>query len=239
MPLPALPLDALLTGRARPFTRPGSRSGIVKSPRDGALRVTPVGLEGDEQGDLRVHGGVEKAIHHYPREHYAAWIAELGEHPLLMQAGAFGENFSTSGWSEADVCLGDHVRAGTALLEVSQGRMPCWKLNDRFEVAGMSLRVQETGRTGWYYRVLEEGVVAAGDILQLVERRHPDWSLLRLSEVLFDRRADAELLRQCLALPLTPSWRRTLERRLEKGQVEDWGPRLEGAPSQAETPRPT
>lgn len=222
MPLPALPLDALLTGRARPFTRPGSRSGIAKSPRDGALRVTPVGLEGDEQGDLRVHGGVEKAIHHYPREHYAAWIAELGEHPLLMQAGAFGENFSTSGWSEADVCLGDRVRAGTALLEVSQGRMPCWKLNDRFEVAGMSLRVQESGRTGWYYRVLEEGVVAAGDILQLVERRHPDWSLLRLSEVLFDRRADAELLRQCLALPLTPSWRRTLERRLEKGQVEDW-----------------
>lgn len=104
MPLPALPLDALLTGCARPFTRPGSRSGIAKSPRDGALRVTPVGLEGDEQGDLRVHGGVEKAIHHYPREHYAAWIAELGEHPLLMQAGAFGENFSTSGWSEADVC---------------------------------------------------------------------------------------------------------------------------------------
>ncbi|WP_132647360.1 MOSC domain-containing protein, partial [Pseudomonas aeruginosa] len=228
-----------LTGRARPFTRPGSRSGIAKSPRDGALRVTPVGLEGDEQGDLRVHGGIEKAIHHYPREHYAAWIAELGEHPLLMQAGAFGENFSTSGWSEADVCLGDRVRAGTALLEVSQGRMPCWKLNDRFEVAGMSLRVQESGRTGWYYRVLEEGVVAAGDILQLVERRHPDWSLLRLSEVLFDRRADAELLRQCLALPLTPSWRRTLERRLEKGQVEDWGPRLEGAPGQAETPRPT
>ncbi|WP_241388136.1 FAD-dependent oxidoreductase [Pseudomonas aeruginosa] len=155
MPLPALPLDALLTGRARPFTRPGSRSGIAKSPRDGALRVTPVGLEGDEQGDLRVHGGVEKAIHHYPREHYAAWIAELGEHPLLMQAGAFGENFSTSGWSEVDVCLGDRVRAGTALLEVSQGRMPCWKLNDRFEVAGMSLRVQESGRTGWYYRVLE------------------------------------------------------------------------------------
>ena len=137
MTLPALPLDALLTGRARPFTRPGSRSGITKSPRDGALRVTSVGLEGDEQGDLRVHGGVEKAIHHYPREHYAAWIAELGEHPLLMQAGAFGENFSTHGWSEADVCLGDRVRAGTALLEVSQGRMPCWKLNDRFEVAGM------------------------------------------------------------------------------------------------------
>ncbi len=162
-----------------------------------------------------------------------------------MQAGAFGENFSTSGWSEADVCLGDRVRAGTALLEVSQGRMPCWKLNDRFEVAGMSLRVQESGRTGWYYRVLEEGVVAAGDILQLVERRHPDWSLLRLSEVLFDRRADAELLRQCLALPLTPSWRRTLERRLEKARSRTGGrawrepparPRRPGRPEEAPTP---
>lgn len=237
---PACPTPGCPSHRLRPALHPprlAQRHRQVSARR--CAQGHPVGLEGDEQGDLRVHGGVEKAIHHYPREHYAAWIAELGEHPLLMQAGAFGENFSTSGWSEADVCLGDRVRAGTALLEVSQGRMPCWKLNDRFEVAGMSLRVQESGRTGWYYRVLEEGVVAAGDILQLVERRHPDWSLLRLSEVLFDRRADAELLRQCLALPLTPSWRRTLERRLEKGQVEDWGPRLEGAPGQAETPRPT
>ncbi|MDF5923529.1 3-alpha domain-containing protein [Pseudomonas aeruginosa] len=108
----------------------------------------------------------------------------------------------------------------------------------------MSLRVQETGRTGWYYRVLEEGVVAAGDILQLVERRHPDWSLLRLSEVLFDRRADAELLRQCLALPLTPSWRRTLERRLEKARSRTGGrawrepparPRRPGRPEEAPT----
>lgn len=88
----SLQLDALLTGRAQPFTRPGSRSGIAKAPRQEALAVTTLGLVGDEQGDLRVHGGVEKAIHHYPREHYAAWLAELGEHPLLTQPGAFGEN---------------------------------------------------------------------------------------------------------------------------------------------------
>ncbi|MGU1106710.1 MOSC domain-containing protein [Pseudomonas aeruginosa] len=140
MPLPALPLDALLTGRARPFTRPGSRSGIAKSPRDGALRVTPVGLEGDEQGDLRVHGGVEKAIHHYPREHYAAWIAELGEHPLLMQAGAFGENFSTSGWSEADVCLGQedaeaHAPGTQENLVVAQGVLEVRVNEERFLLA--------------------------------------------------------------------------------------------------------
>ncbi|MDH1622171.1 MOSC domain-containing protein [Pseudomonas chengduensis] len=224
----SLQLDALLTGRAQPFTRPGSRSGIAKVPRQEALAVTTLGLAGDEQGDLRVHGGVEKAIHHYPREHYAAWLAELGEHPLLMQPGAFGENFSTTGWTEDDVCLGDLIHAGSALLQVSQGRMPCWKLSDRFGVANLALRVQQSGRTGWYYRVLQEGVVGVGDRLQVVERIHADWPLSRLSAVLFDKRVEPELLRECLALPLVPSWRRTLERRLEKAEVEDWTPRLQG-----------
>lgn len=224
----SLILDVLLTGRAQPFTRPGSRSGIAKTPRQEALAVTALGLAGDEQGDLRVHGGVEKAIHHYPREHYAAWLAELGEHPLLEQPGAFGENFSTSGWTEDDVCLGDRIRVGSALLQVSQGRMPCWKLSDRFGVPQLALRVQQSGRTGWYYRVLEEGVVSAGDRLQLVEREHADWSLSRLSAVLFDKRVEPQLLRECLALPLVPSWQRTLSRRLEQGAVEDWAPRLEG-----------
>lgn len=228
MSLPSIRLDALLTGRAQPFTRPGSHSSIDKQPQYGQVAVTPLGLAGDEQGDLRVHGGVEKAIHHYPYEHYAAWAAELGAHPLLMQPGAFGENFSSSGWTEHDVCLGDRIRVGTALLEVSQGRMPCWKLSDRFCVAELALRVQQSGRTGWYYRVLEEGVVSAGDSLQLVERQFTDWSLTRLSTVLFDKRVEGELLRECLALPLVPSWRRTLERRLEKGLVEDWAPRLQG-----------
>lgn len=230
MSLPVISLDAVLTGRAVPFTRPGSRSAIAKQPRQTRLAVTTVGLESDEQGDLRVHGGVEKAIHHYPREHYAAWASELGEHPLLGRPGAFGENFSTTGWTEADLCLGDRIRAGTALLEVSQGRMPCWKLNDRFDLAQMALRVQESGRTGWYYRVLEEGEVTAGATLELVERPYADWSLQRLSAVLFDKRVDIDVLRECLELPLPPNWRRTLSRRLENGAVEDWSPRLEGSP---------
>ena len=228
MSLPTIRLDTLLTGRVQPFTRPGTQSAIDKQPQQGQLKVSTLGLHGDEQGDLRVHGGVEKAIHHYPLEHYARWADELGAHPLLTQPGAFGENFSTTGWSEHDVCLGDRIRVGTALLEVSQGRMPCWKLSDRFAVANLALRVQQSGRTGWYYRVLEEGVVSAGDSLQLVERPFADWSLARLSAVLFDKQVETELLRECLALPLVPSWRRTLERRLEKGMTEDWGPRLQG-----------
>ncbi|CAK14770.1 MOSC domain-containing protein [Pseudomonas entomophila] len=221
-------LDSLLTGSARPFTRPGSHSAIDKQPREGALQVTFLGIAGDEQGDLRVHGGVEKAIHHYPRDHYPDWAAELGDHPLLAKPGAFGENFSSHGWREADVCLGDRIRVGTALLEISQGRMPCWKLNDRFDVAQMALRVQQSGRTGWYYRVLEEGVVAAGDTLDVVERPYGEWSVARLSAVLFDKRLEPGLLRECLELPLVPSWRRTLEKRLEQHQVEDWTSRLQG-----------
>lgn len=228
MSLSAVRLDSLLTGRAVPFSRPGSLSAIAKQPRQAALKVTRLGLESDEQGDLRVHGGVEKAIHHYPREHYAEWAAELGAHPLLERPGAFGENFSTCGWTEADLCLGDRIRAGTALLEVSQGRMPCWKLNDRFAVAQMALRVQESGRTGWYYRVLEDGVVSAGATLEVLERPFADWSLQRLCGVLFDKRVDSDLLRECLELPLPPNWQRTLGRRLEQGQVEDWSPRLQG-----------
>ncbi|PHN58495.1 molybdenum cofactor sulfurase [Pseudomonas sp. ICMP 8385] len=228
MSLPTIRLDTLLTGRAQPFTRPGSQSAIDKQPRHGQLKLSTLGLSGDEQGDLRIHGGVEKAIHHYPLEHYALWADELGAHPLLAQPGAFGENFSTTGWSEHDVCLGDRIQVGTALLEVSQGRMPCWKLSDRFAVPQLALRVQQSGRTGWYYRVLEEGLVSAGDNLQMVERPFADWSLARLSAVLFDKRVEPELLRECLALPLVPSWRRTLERRLEKGLIEDWAPRLQG-----------
>lgn len=228
MSLPTIRLDTLLTGRVQPFTRPGTQSAIDKQPQQGQLKVSTLGLHGDEQGDLRVHGGVEKAIHHYPLEHYARWADELGAHPLLTQPGAFGENFSTTGWSEHDVCLGDRIRVGTALLEVSQGRMPCWKLSDRFAVANLALRVQQSGRTGWYYRVLEQGVVSAGDSLQRVERPFAEWSLARLSAVLFDKQVETELLRECLALPLVPSWRRTLERRLEKGMTEDWGPRLQG-----------
>ncbi|WP_371925171.1 MOSC domain-containing protein [Pseudomonas sp. H9] len=221
-------LETVLTGKAVAFTRPGSYSAIAKQPRSGELAVTELGLAGDEQGDLRVHGGKDKAIHHYPREHYTLWAAELGEHPLLQAPGAFGENLSTNGWTEHTVCLGDRLRIGTAVLEISQGRMPCWKLNDRFQVKDMALRVQQSGRTGWYYRVLEEGVLAAGATFELIERPYPQWSVARLASVLFDKRVDSEIVRQCLELPLVPSWRRTLERRLEKSEVEDWAPRLQG-----------
>src|SRR5690606_10795759 len=130
-------IDALLTGIAVPYTRPGSRSAIAKTPRSGPVRIGELGLDGDEQGDRRVHGGVDKAVHHYPFEHYARWRAELGPLPVLAAPGAFGENLSSAGLDESNVCLGDRYALGSVVLEVSQGRQPCWKLNDRFGVRDM------------------------------------------------------------------------------------------------------
>lgn len=222
-------IERLLIGKAVPYTRPGSHSAIAKQPVDGPVAVGIDGLAGDEQGDRRVHGGVHKAVHHYPFEHYRRWIEQLGRSPLLEQPGAFGENISTVGLSEADLCLGDVLRCGDVLLQVVQTRQPCWKLNDRFGVADMALRVQQSGMTGWYYQVLEGGHLQAGQSLLLEQRPFPRWPLPRVMEVLYRRTLDRAALLELAELPLVPNWRKLVERRLETNAVEDWNKRLYGS----------
>ncbi|WP_163850844.1 MOSC domain-containing protein [Pseudooceanicola aestuarii] len=220
----------LLTGRAAPLADSAVCSGIAKTPVTQPLTLGPEGFEGDEQADRRVHGGVEKAVHHYPREHYAAWQADLGALPLLQSPGAFGENIATTGLDEQSVAIGDIFRLGAALVQVSQGRQPCWKLNHRFGVPDMARRVQTTGRTGWYYRVLEPGRVSPDSLLTLVDRLAPDWTLHRLWHALYIDRMNREELRGIAALDLlAESWRKYARRRLDSGRVEDWTPRLEGS----------
>ncbi|MEG3696872.1 MOSC domain-containing protein, partial [Vibrio coralliirubri] len=114
------------------------------------------------------------------------------------------------------------------LLEVSQGRMPCWKLNVRFDQNDMARRLQDTLRTGWYFRVLEEGDIGAGDEITLCERPYPDWSLARIMGAVFTGSLDREELSQMAELPLVESWGNLVERRLETGEVEDWEMRLVG-----------
>src|SRR5690606_19664067 len=123
--------QTLLTGRIKPYTRPGSFSAIHKLPRSGKLRVGPHGIDGDEHGDPKVHGGPDKAILHYAYDHYPYWLGVYDGHPLLAAPGAFGENISSIGVTEADVCLGDVISCGSTLLQVTQSRQPCWKMNDR------------------------------------------------------------------------------------------------------------
>jgi len=173
-------IDAVLTGKARVFGDKGEPSAIAKTPVTGPLRVGPLGIAGDEQADLTVHGGTDKAIHHYPRDHYAWWADALDDHELLGAPGAFGENISTAGLVEQEACIGDRYRLGSALVEISQGRQPCWKLGHRFGVASVPATVVRTQRSGWYYRVVEDGVVMAGDRLELVGRPLPDWSVARV-----------------------------------------------------------
>jgi MOSC domain-containing protein YiiM len=177
-------IRSLNLGAARPFRDDGTQSAIAKVPTDQPVAIGPLGLSGDEQADLTVHGGPDKAIHHYPHDHYAAWPDELGDHPLLRGEGAFGENVSTLGLTEQAACIGDRYRLGTALIEISQGRQPCWKLDHRFGHKGLSAAVISTGRSGWYYRVIEPGSARAGEALELVERPRPAWTVARVFTLL-------------------------------------------------------
>lgn len=229
-------LRSVLTGRAQPYTRPGSRSGIDKCPQAGAVRATASGLQGDEQGDPRVHGGPDKAVHVYPWTHYDGWRKALAGNRTaearLRCPGAFGENFSVEGnpvLDEGTVCFGDRWAIGEeAVFEVSQGRQPCWKLNDRFDQPDMAARVQAGGRTGWYLRVCAPGAVRAGDAIRRIDRPWPDWPLARLLTLIASRSTDPVALREALCLPLPPSWHALFSRRLATGEVEAWGRRIEG-----------
>ncbi|WP_332819578.1 MOSC domain-containing protein [Sphingopyxis sp.] len=204
---------AVLLGKVRPFRGDDEPSAIGKLPVAHPVAVGPMGLAGDEQADRTVHGGIDKAIHHYPADHYPWWREYLGDVPLLDAPGAFGENISTAGLDEQNVFLGDRFRLGTALVEVTQARQPCWKLDHRFETKGVMAQVVKTRRTGWYYRVLEPGQVQAGDALELVERPWPDWPLASLFALLIggeakDRPADLRALRDVPVLAETWKIRR-------------------------------
>lgn len=221
-------IHTVLAGKISPLGARGIPSGIDKQAIAGKVRVTLEGLDCDAQGDRKVHGGPEKALHHYPHDHYALWRQDIGDNSRLDARGAFGENISTSGLDERNVAVGDRFRLGSALVEVSQGRQPCWKLNERFATADMAMRVQKTGRTGWYYRILEEGYVEAGDPITLIDRLSPEWTLHRMWHLLFvDTLNYDELASMAKLSHLAESWKHYAVRRLENRKVEDWSSRLE------------
>jgi MOSC domain-containing protein YiiM len=171
---------AVLTGKVDPAFSPEEASAIAKRAIDGPVAIGPLGLTGDEQADRVHHGGPDKAIHVYPFDHYSWWTEELGAQPLLNAPGGFGENLSSAGLTEDQVCIGDRFRVGTALIEVSHGRKPCWKLAHRFGDPQMVAKVAKSRRSGWYCRVIETGLVAAGDGMELIERPLPQWNVARV-----------------------------------------------------------
>ena len=218
----------LRIGKVRPFGRPGGSSAIAKSPVAGPLHAGPLGLEGDEQADRRHHGGPEKAIHAYASANLAVWADELPERASRFQPGAFGENLVVEGVDEHNICLNDRWRLGEALLEVSQGRQPCWKLNLQFDQPDMAKRVQMSGRTGWYFRVIEPGAVSAGQEAVLIARPAPRWTIAAVSDLLYHDRLNRVRLAEFAALPGLPeSWLHLAQARLVRGVTEDWSRRIE------------
>jgi MOSC domain-containing protein YiiM len=232
---------ALHTGAARDITATGTgewwdkdwRSGFVKASQLGSVWLGYEGFSGDEQADRKHHGGVEKAVCVYPVEHYLYWQEVLPG--LDLPHGAFGENLTTSGLLESGVSVGDVYQLGDAMVQVSQPRQPCWKLARRWRVKDLSAQVERTGYTGFYFRVLRHGHVAAGNELELKDRPWPQWTLQRCNEIMHHQRQDAESARQLAECPaLSGSWKDNLWRRAQSagaggaGEAARRTARLEG-----------
>jgi MOSC domain-containing protein YiiM len=189
------------------------RTSIFKAPVSGRVRVTRLNAEGDQQSDLSVHGGADKAIYAYPSEHYAFWRNELPDTDLPW--GAFGENLTTEGLLEDKVHIGDRFRAGSAEFTVTQPRMPCFKLGIRFNRPDMVKRFMHSRRSGFYLAVLREGEIAAGDSFDLVAGDSNRITVTNIVELYAADAANQDLLRQASELSALPeSWRRYFRDRL-------------------------
>ena len=203
-------------GRPREVTRNGESvlTSIWKDPVEGPVRVGTLNLDGDAQSDLKVHGGIEKAVYAYPSEHYDYWRRELAIDSLPW--GAFGENLTTSGITESRIGIGDRIRIGSAELMVTQPRLPCFKLAIRFDREDMIKRFMRSGRSGFYLAVVLEGELAAGDRMEIVARDPHGVTVADVAATEEGDTIDRRLLERATAVPALPeSWKRHLRSRLK------------------------
>lgn len=179
---------------------------IYKSPVAGRVHVDRLNVEGDQQSDLTVHGGFDKAVYAYPSEHYPLWREE--DPGLDLPWGAFGENLTTEGLSEETVHIGDRLRAGSAELLVTQPRMPCFKLAIRLDRPDIGRSMLKSRRTGFYLSVLREGETAAGDAIEVIGRDERGVSVAEIVSLYTTERHNQRLLRRAVELPALPEqWR--------------------------------
>jgi MOSC domain-containing protein YiiM len=188
-------------------------TGIYKEPVAGPVRLGALNLDGDGQADLRVHGGVHRAVYAYPFEHYEWWRRELGRADFVY--GQFGENFTVTGLLEDDVWIGDVLQIGSARAQVSQPRSPCFKLGIRMNDESVPARFNAAQRCGFYLRVLEEGTVTAGDTIARVSRGDGGMSVRQIYALRHGGDANRAAIARAAALPsLTPGWREAFEKML-------------------------
>ncbi|MEX3022130.1 6-hydroxyaminopurine reductase [Kluyvera sp. STS39-E] len=220
------PVDVFI-GKIRDYD--GSRpSAIAKVQVDGELELTELGLLGDEQAEKKIHGGPDRALCQYPREHYAEWSREFPEQAALFCAPAFGENLSAEGMTEHNVFIGDIYRWGETLIQVTQPRSPCFKLNFHFASGDMASLMQNSGKTGWLYRVIAPGNVSSDAPLELVSRLS-DISVHEAGVIAWSMPFDDDQYHRLLsAAGLSASWSRTMQKRRLSGKIEDNSRRLWG-----------
>jgi MOSC domain-containing protein YiiM len=204
-------------GKIAPLGPDGVPSGFVKHATSGAVRVTSLGILGDEQADLRAHGGLDKAVYGYGSSHYSAWRREYPQHTDLLVPGGLGENLAIECLTEVDLCVGDVHGIGTARLQVCQPRQPCFKFALRFDDKNLPKAMIRNGRSGWYYRVLVPGVISQGDRVALVERPNPSFPFTRLVELTAPGKATRTELEQMRDMPgLALNWQRRAEEMLAR-----------------------
>ena len=191
-------------------------TGIFKEPVAGRVWLHMLNLEGDRQADLSVHGGTAKAVYGYPSEHYAFWQRELPG--VALPFGIFGENFTTAGILEGELQIGDRFRIGTAQVQVTQPRLPCYKLGIKFGRDDIVKRFLKSGRTGFYFAVTQEGEVGAGDEFQRIARGLSGLTVPEVTCLYVAKKYDQEnlplLKRAAQAQELPESWRRYFQERL-------------------------
>ncbi len=206
-------IDGLFAGGLSLLGPEATRTGIVKIARD-RIAATAAGISGDVQADRRVHGGPDKAVHHFPAEHYPALAAAFPTASGLLAPGALGENVSTRGWTEQDVAIGDVHAVGAVRLQVSQPRSPCWKIDARLDQPGVARWIAAQGIAGWYCRVLAPGELDIGAELVLIDRSAHAVSVREFWQLVQQHRPDPDRLRQLAALPgLAGDWQRRLGER--------------------------
>ncbi len=189
-------------------------TGIFKEPVARRVMLRSLNLDGDRQADLSVHGGPGKAVYAYPSEHYEFWRRELPD--MELPFGMFGENFTTEGLNE-EVKIGDKFRVGSAEIMVTQPRMPCYKLGLKFGRADIIKRFLQSERTGFYFSVLREGDVGAGDDLKSIEKNQSGVRVIDVTRLYASQKGNKELLRRAVVTEALPeSWRSYFEKKLKK-----------------------
>ncbi|MCS4485709.1 MOSC domain-containing protein [Staphylococcus americanisciuri] len=228
-------IQKLYIGKVRQHGNAGAKelmeqtwtTAMYKQETDTPVWLGKEGLEGDAVADTRHHGGAEKALFAYAVTHYPVFSEHYQQE---IHVGSNGENIAVTGMDEDTVCIGDIYKIGDAIVKVAQPRRPCWKTSRRQGIVDFSVMLEETGKAGWHYRVLKEGYIQQGDMLELQERPYPNWTIQRMNDTLRGA-TDIASLKELQEAPFTPeSWHGTLAKRIAGEPVDDtarlYGPNI-------------